>query len=552
MRSIRAKTVLLNLISISIAITVTTFIGAFSVAKQGHDSSEKQLALLCETGKNNLNNYFKSVEQSANTVSSLVDNNLDGIEESSFYDHFANHVKQSKLIFNEAAENTAGVLTYYYRIDPSISAITNELGFWFVNLDGSGFKEHEVTDLTDESYECKWFFDTKEAGHSIWLPPYITDNLEDIYVVSYNVPVYRTQNNGEKMFVGVVGIEIGYHTLGAQIKDIKIHRTGFAYIIENEKGSIIYHPHIDILKIPEAERPAIPSGFLSQLRSWKHHIEYKFQGVVKHAYWLDLANGMSIVVAVPISEVNGTWINVVLIIILVAALLLAGATTAAIIYARKITKPLKELTIAAEKINDGDYDIELSYKGDDEIGVLTATTNKLINHLGGYINDLNSIAYSDSLTSVQNKSAFDVALSEIQTRIISKENIEFAIAILDCDNLKTINDQFGHDKGNVYLKNSSLLMTRVFKNSTVYRIGGDEFAIILLDEDYVNRESLKQEFIDKSKEICAFAKESWEKIKVSIGIASYDPLIDNTAEDVMIHADHLMYEHKRAKKKANK
>ncbi len=551
MRSIRTKTVLLNLISIAAAITITTVISAISVANQGHESSEKQLALLCESGKNNLNSYFRSVEQSTNTVSTLIDSNLDAIAEADFYDHFTNHVEQAELIFNEAAINTNGVITYYYRIDPSISSVTNELGFWYVDLNGTGFVEHAVSDLTDDSLECKWFFDTKAAGHAIWLPPYITDNL-DIYVVSYNVPVYRTQTNGEKTFIGVVGIEISYHTLGEQIKDIRILRNGFAYIVENERGSIIYHPYIDILGMPEEDRPSVPAGFLSQLKSAKHHITYTFQGVEKHAYWLDLANDMSIVVAVPISEVNETWIRVVLLIVLVAALILAAAATATIIYAKKITKPLQELTLAAEKINKGDYDIELTYKGDDEIGVLTTTTNKLINHLGGYINDLNSIAYSDALTSVQNKSAFDVALNEIQTQILSKQPLEFAIVIMDCDNLKDINDAYGHDKGNVYLKNSSLLMTRVFRNSTIYRIGGDEFAVILVGEDYQNRETLREEFIVKSKEICAFVKEPWEQVKVSIGIASYDPAIDNSAEDVMIHADHLMYEHKREKKKANK
>ena len=549
MRSIRTKSILLNLISLVAAITITTFIGAFYVAEKGHDHSAQSLALLCENGKSNLNNYFKSVEQSVNTISSLIDANLDALDDATFDTSFANHIEQARLIFSEASANTNGVITYYYRMDPEISNETNQLGFWYIDLDGSGFVEHEVTDISDERFDCLWFFETKEAGHPIWLPPYVTDNL-DIYVVSYNVPVYRKQNNGSNRFIGVVGIEISYNTLGEQIKDIKIHRSGFAYIVENENGSIIYHPKIDILSMPEDQRPSIPSGFLKQLKSGHHHIEYTFQGVEKHGYWLELSNDMSVVVAVPLSEVNETWIKIVVQIIVVALIIITIATVLSIIFARRITKPLRELTEAAERISKGDYKVELSYKGDDEIGVLTSTMNRLITHLGGYIQDINSLAYGDSLTKVKNKNAFDVALHEMQTRIINKEQgLEFAIAILDCDDLKAINDKHGHDKGNVYLKNSSILMVSVFRHSDVYRIGGDEFAIILEGEDYEFRKELLQCFIEKSAEICAFAKEPWERIKVSIGIAVYDPEVDNSAEDVMIHADHLMYANKRERKK---
>ena len=133
-----------------------------------------------------------------------------------------------------------------------------------------------------------------------------------------------------------------------------------------------------------------------------------------------------------------------------------------------------------------------------------------------------------------------------------EEKIEFAIGVFDCDDLKQINDKYGHDKGNVYLKNSSHLISRVFQHSEVYRVGGDEFIIILQNEDYLNRKSLEKTFIEKSKEICAFAKEEWEKIKVSVGIARYDSEIDKTVQDVIIHADHLMYENKRERKKKNK
>ena len=547
MHSIRTRTTLLTVLGITISIFIATIISAVSVANMGHENSERALSLLCETGKNNINYYFKSVEQSVNTISALIDSDLDDIDDANFNTELSKHMNEARAIFSEAAKNTNGVLTYYYRIDPEISDVTNEKGFWYTNLDGKGFVEHEVTDLSDDQFECVWFYTPKNTGSPVWLPPYVTDNL-DIYVLSYNVPVYRNTK-----FVGVVGIEISYATIGEQIKDIKVHETGFAFVIENEHDTIIYHPYIDILSMPEADRPPVPEGLVNGIKNNEHHVEYVYNGVLKHSYWEHLSNDMSIVVAVPLSEVNHSWRNIIIEMVVIALAIIAVFTTISVLYTRRITKPLKELTTAAEEINKGNYHVKLDYKHNDEIGILTSTVNKLITHLDEYIADLNSLAYADALTEVRNKSSFDIYIREMQKKIDDpNEEPEFAIAIFDCDNLKSINDSYGHDKGNVYLRNSSHLICRIFEHSVVYRIGGDEFAVILQKEDYDNREKLRNNFLSKSKEICAFAKEPWEKIQVSVGIAVYDPEIDASAEDVVIHADHLMYDHKRENKKKNK
>ena len=544
MKSIRTKITILNVIGITVAIAATTIISAISVAKQGHENAEQALSLYCQIGRDNLNNYFKSVEQSVKTVSSLIDTDLDNIEEDHFNDQFTAHMHNADIIFKDAALNTTGVLTYYYRIDPSISTLTGEEGFWYTNLDGEGFKPHAVTPIVDDQ-TCPWFWIPKHENKAVWLLPYDTDSLDAVTVLSYNFPVKR---NGS--FVGVVGIEISYNTLGEQTNSIKVQETGFAYVIENKTCSIIYHPYIDILGMPEEDRPAIPSEFIKQFKNNNHHVEYTFKGVEKHSYWLDLGNGMSVVVAVPIKEVSRIWLNVVLKIVLVSLGIVAAFAIVSILYTRRITRPLKELTIAAEKINEGDYDVNLKYKDNDEIGTLTQTVNKLVTHLGEYIEDLSNLAYEDALTSVKNRSAYNLALEEIQSRIENKEHdIRFAIAIFDCDNLKEVNDKYGHDKGNVYLKNSCLLITRVFQHSDVYRLGGDEFAVILQGEDFKNREKLKKSFLERSAEICSLAKEEWEKIRVSVGVACYDPEVDNSAKDVAIHADHLMYQNKRERKR---
>ena len=544
MRSLRTRITLLNVTAVSAALLVATTIGVISIASFGHETAENTLELLCETGENNVDYYLMDIEQSVNIVSTLVDSDLDSMSENDYNTAFNNHIEKVRNLFQQVSVNTDGVLTYYYRIDPSVSDITGEKGFWYIDLNGNGFEEHEVTDLSDDQYECVWFYTPKKTGQPMWLPPYITDNL-DVYVLSYNVPVYR-----KGTFIGVVGIEIGYKTIGEQIENIKAMNTGYAFIVENEKGTIVYHPHIDLLSMPENERPTVPSDFLKAFKRGEHHIVYKFEGIKKHSYVLPLKNGMSVVVCVPVKEINTIWLSVVSRVLIAAFIIISASIAITILFSRRITKPLNDLTLAAEEINKGNYKVKLDYKREDEIGILTTTVNRLIENLDGYISDLNSLAYADALTNVRNRSAFEACKKELQKQIDNQEeNVEFAIALFDCDDLKGINDAHGHDKGNVYLRNSCHLICRIFKNSVVYRIGGDEFVTVLKDEDYKNRKLLSNMFTKKSAEICAFAKEPWEQIRVSHGIAVYDPSIDKTAEDVMIHADHLMYENKRERKK---
>ena len=249
------------------------------------------------------------------------------------------------------------------------------------------------------------------------------------------------------------------------------------------------------------------------------------------------------------TEINETMSQLILQVIISAIVVTALFVLLTIFITRRITRPLRRLIKAAEQIDEGNYDVKLDYDEKDEIGALSRTFNRLIGHLKDYIEDLNSLAYGDALTHVRNKGAFDIYVQELQSRVDDPEQTpEFAIAMLDCDELKGINDKYGHEKGDVYLKNSSRLICRVFKNSPVFRIGGDEFVVVLQGEDYEKRDELVKYFIEKSAEITSFAKNPWEEIRVAIGVAEYDKRFDPIVADIVKRADHLMYENKRFRK----
>ena len=164
------------------------------------------------------------------------------------------------------------------------------------------------------------------------------------------------------------------------------------------------------------------------------------------------------------------------------------------------------------------------------------------------VHDLNRKVFVDALTSVRNKGAFNKYILELQDKVDNGILSDCAIGVFDCDNLKMVNDQNGHDKGDIYIKTASRLICRVFQHSPVFRIGGDEFAVVLLNEDFKNREELVNQFEKEKKELCAATANRWEQPRVALGVAVYDAELDNSVSDTIHRADKIMYENKRIEK----
>jgi len=516
--------------AIVVTMVVATVFGVFAIREMGIRSANETLLLLCEAGEKNLDSYFESIEQSVDMVSAFVESDLDGIDD----EHLQAHLDRVSDIFEKLTYRTNGVLTYYYRIDPKVS--TNAPGFWFVQQDDGKFTEHEVTDIseydTDDTSKLVWFTVPKATGEAVWLPPYITENL-GARVLSYNVPIYY-----EGTFVGVIGIEIDYSTMAEQVDNITLYDNGYAFINDDE-GTIIYHPRMDVTTMET--QPKVPDGLLGD----DNFVTYTYDGVERLAVWLPLENGMRLNVSVPTDEINASW-RVWAIEIMVAFLVMLAVFVVLIMtFTGRITKPLRDLAKVAEEVDEGNYDCSLEYSGKDEVGVLARTFNKLVAHLKTYIGDLNDLAYADALTSVRNKGAFNIYIDNLQAKANEPDaDVRFAVCVFDCNDLKTINDQYGHDKGDIHLKDASAVICKTFHHSPVFRIGGDEFAAILQGDDYEIRDSLLRQFDDTCARSRETEEDAWKKMDVARGMAVYNPDVDASVNDVVRRADKLMYENK--------
>ncbi|MCR5327426.1 MAG: transporter substrate-binding domain-containing protein [Saccharofermentans sp.] len=167
------------------------------------------------------------------------------------------------------------------------------------------------------------------------------------------------------------------------------------------------------------------------------------------------------------------------------------------------------------------------------------------------IKNLSQRANYDALTSVRNKGAFTDYIENVQSRIDNGETADVAICIFDCNNLKQINDEYGHDKGDEYIKNACHFICTTFRRSAVFRIGGDEFAAVLMNEDFLNRDNLINIFNNEQEAISAAATDTWNRLHIAAGMAVYSSYTDSSLSDTIKRADDLMYERKRTWKESN-
>ncbi len=262
---------------------------------------------------------------------------------------------------------------------------------------------------------------------------------------------------------------------------------------------------------------------------------------------------MRLYVTVPVSETNKGWKELISRILVVSLVLILLASFVSLRFASRLTRPLMDLTEAARQIDKGNYDFEVKYTTEDEVGILTHALGVLAAHTQVHISSLRHRMYVDALTSVRNKGAYGDDIQRLQDQIDDpdqREGLAFGIGVFDCDNLKEINDTYGHDKGDEYLKAASRLICQVFRHSPVYRIGGDEFAVLLQKEDFDNRQALMDLFEKTREDICREAANPWDMVMVAMGLAVYEPQTDPYVIDVARRADRQMYEDKRRRKEA--
>ncbi len=158
------------------------------------------------------------------------------------------------------------------------------------------------------------------------------------------------------------------------------------------------------------------------------------------------------------------------------------------------------------------------------------------------------MARLDELTGIKNKNAFKENVKEIDKMINSDDTeVVFGVIMCDINDLKRINDTRGHSFGDEVIQEACRMICDKFGESSVYRVGGDEFVVILSGDDYENRIHLLETLKKESEDNARFRTGP----VIACGLAKFNPGVDRNFNEVYNRADGRMYANKEELKSGN-
>lgn len=511
MKSLQTKLLLIIFFSM---ISISLLIG-FTSVKLLHDYSSQtasdNMLNICENKKEQLNNILSSIEQSVNIITNTSKSKLNSLELFENDELYTNYINDIEELFTNVSNNTNGAVAYYFRINPELRDSIS--GFFFTGSAGN-FTKVPNTNLDDYSENdiehVGWYHIPMKNGKATWLMPYKNLNV-DIYMISYVVPIYF-----ESKFIGVIGMDVDFNILTEQLQVDIEYDTGLVYLVVDDK--IVYHENL------EYNSPRVIDEDIVETKT-------------------SLLNQMELVLSVHSEELAKEENQLIITIIIISSLLLIVFLIIAYYFIHNVIKPLKDLTNATKKVLNGEFNVNINSYSDDEIGVLANSFKTTIDVLHEKMNYINALAYKDSLTSVMSDRSYNLVVEKINQSLNNDSKLH--ILVFDINNLKIVNDKYGHEYGNKLIIIVANAITKIFKTNNTYRIGGDEFVVILEDEQDEVLKQLIDDYNVLMENSYFDLPDSIQNIDVAYGYTKFDFSIDTCFEDAFNRADALMYEHKR-------
>lgn len=180
----------------------------------------------------------------------------------------------------------------------------------------------------------------------------------------------------------------------------------------------------------------------------------------------------------------------------------------------------------------------------DEIEELGAKMHHMHREMKRYLEYLHAKSYTDALTGVKNTTAYQEYRESLDEKI-RDHTADFCITVFDINNLKQVNDRYGHACGDRIIKSAASCIVKKFRDGQTFRIGGDEFLTVSENTtgDVIREQMSALESL--LSEMRAAQSEDDAVLSISSGMTVYRPGLDHSFQEVFVRADEIMYQNKR-------
>lgn len=501
--------------------------------------TETVIRMLVQEKTKELNTHFRSTTRAVDTMETYIKARVDLQKLKTDENYRDAFMQELSVHFSDAGKVAGNVVALYFRPDPKVYGPTEGI---FMTDNGNGdYINVQPTDILRYDKEDRehvgWYYEPVERGSSIWMEPYANRNI-NIYMISYVTPVYV---QGE--FLGVIGMDINMAAIHSVVDSVN-YADGFGFLL-GEQGNLIYHRDFpEGLSGTEFRKKAkAVSRLLTKARASKNEINVcEWQG---EKQWLCsgvLENGMLFAVAMPEDEIRHPiremryQMLVAFLIVFLMVILVSWRITV------KIVHPIRELTRVSASIAKGELYVTTDYHSEDELGDLAQSIRSMAKELQEYFAYIHAQVYVDVMTGVGNKAAYMELIRKLD-RKISENMAEFMVVVFDVNGLKHMNDNLGHAYGDMLITDSAEVLKKVFGAENTYRIGGDEFIVVMENADAKDIPHYFEKFDTVLAKFNAENSRYEQKLAISKGAAVYSEK-DKEYKEVFRRADEMMYKDK--------
>lgn len=551
MKSIRLKLEIALIICMTCAFLVMSAICSYNLYRVNQADSDRYVWTLCRERVGQFNDQLAQIEVALDLIARhahqyIRDSNID-VEKS------MKILKESTLA---SAEHIDAAYSVFFVANTDNHADCDDHSFYYILNTTTGVPVDMLTIIpslfSDENGLKKMLAETaSEGGVRCWLEPYMNKfipNALNRLVVAYTVPLYDDKD----VLYGVIGMEFPLRVIHDEIENFHIYETGYAFLTDTE-GVILVHPDYPFgTKMNDVHnmKHSPVSEMMANVAS-STLISYEVNGEMRKMAAKQLKNGMVLIISVPEREINHTMFQTMKYCFVGFIIVLIISAVIMFIIVHKYSMQLKRLIDYSQNMINGniDFEFEHSIKGHDELSQLTNSFKNMARHVTEKMDTYSNLAYKDAMTGVKNKAAYEESV-----RIIDEKPVEervFGVIVFDVNNLKKINDNLGHKAGDMLIKRAANIICDSFLHSPVFRIGGDEFTVILERSDYENRD----ECISNMHQIAKNLNDTLppeEYVSFAHGLAVFNQETDSRFADVFSRADKAMYENKRKMKQKMK
>ena len=394
MKSIRMKITVAIVVCSLITASIISLLSISDTRELSNAAAEKELVLTCEKTGEEIDALISRIEQSVDTISDIALDRLEFSEFKNDIDYVNNYTNELLDDFFTFAGHTDGAITAYIRYNPEFTEPTSGI-FLTRNDTESAFDSVTPTDFSmydpGDLEHVGWYYLPVANKAPLWMDPYLNANI-NVYMISYVVPLYE---NGTS--IGILGMDIDFGQLTALVDDAIVFDSGYSFVVSSA-GNVLYHneiaPGTDLAEYNGGELASVKEFVLDSSNQGKT-MQYSYNGQDKYLSYVELKNGMKVVLTVPLEEIkadaNALSGKILMFLVMGAAI----ATVLGILIGSTIAKPIKRITKIIKQTAQLDFkrtaDIDKLMNKKDETGVMAKAVNEMCSVLRELINSMECI-----------------------------------------------------------------------------------------------------------------------------------------------------------------